>query len=455
MYRFLFILLFFSGNLFAQEDCGDKFTELSEGCLSQYDDKLSDDVLLFKDMDKKVYWVKNSLDQYAAVLFSSMIYDSEKRECTAYFQTRTFGRGVNDYQGIASIHFDQGFWSSKRFSLNETTRGDDLYLRWDEGQKECVIEPINAKLAEYKKLKIGELPSGNTLLKLGGTLIFALAVFLIAQAIFTDEDKFKAESVLEDDEKDSKKKKSLGIIHKFSYPFYKRYLVPIVAGMKNKKKFREKYRRPLASAGLTQDIKPEEFFAMKLFLIIGFPIVFIALRAFLEETWPLSLVPALSVFGYFYPDIWVSGLAKQRQEEVIQNMPFIVDMLALSVEAGLDFMAAMVRVVEKAPPSALSEEFEVLLKETKIGSSRAEALRNLAWRIDALPISSFCATLIAADSVGASIGPILKTLSGEIRQKRSADAEKKGATAATKILFPMMFSSTYFINVTDICSFRI
>ena len=63
----------------------------------------------------------------------------------------------------------------------------------------------------------------------------------------------------------------------------------------------------------------------------------------------------------------------------------------------------------------------------------------MAWRIDLIQISSFCATLIAADSVGASIGPILKALSAEIRQKRSSDVEKAGATAATKILFPMLF----------------
>jgi tight adherence protein C len=120
-------------------------------------------------------------------------------------------------------------------------------------------------------------------------------------------------------------------------------------------------------------------------------------------------------------------------------MPFAVDMLALSVEAGLDFIAAMAKVVDKARPSALTEEFSTLQKEIKIGASRAEALRNMSWRIDLIPITSFAATLIAADSVGANIGPILKSLSVEIRQKKSSDAEKQGATAATKILFPMLF----------------
>ena len=119
-------------------------------------------------------------------------------------------------------------------------------------------------------------------------------------------------------------------------------------------------------------------------------------------------------------------------------MPFVVDMLALSIEAGLDFIAAIAKVLEKAPPSPLVDEFEILLKEIRVGSSRAEALRQFSWRNQSIVVSSFCATLISADSVGASIGPILKTLGKEMRQKRSAEVEKKAAAAATKMLLPMM-----------------
>ena len=209
--------------------------------------------------------------------------------------------------------------------------------------------------------------------------------------------------------------------------------------MKNKKTFKEKYRRPLAAAGLTSVLSPEDFYAFKLFLIIGFPIAFAATRAFIGADWPMSLIPVTAVVGYYYPDFWIKGKIEQRQREIIMNMPFGVDMLALSVEAGLDFIAAMAKVIEKSKKNALSEEFEIVIKEIKIGASRAEALRNLAWRVDLIQISSFCATLIAADSVGASIGPILKALSLEIRQKKSSEVEKAGATAATKILFPMMF----------------
>jgi len=267
-----------------------------------------------------------------------------------------------------------------------------------------------------------------------------LSVFLVMSLMFIEEDEYKAQEKLETGAGTDKESLAQhGIILKYSRPFFRRYVTPIVSSFKNKKKIREKYKRKIATAGLTDVLTPEDFFSFKLFLIVGFPILFMAIRTFLEETWPLNYIFIVSILGFFYPDIWIRSKVQQRQQEVMRNMPFAVDMLALSVEAGLDFIAAMSKVNDKAKPSALTKEFSLLMKEIKIGASRAEALRNMAWRVDLIQISSFCATLIAADSVGASIGPILKALSTEIRQKRSSDVEKAGATAATKILFPMLF----------------
>lgn len=270
-----------------------------------------------------------------------------------------------------------------------------------------------------------------------GIILIGIAVFILANQLFTGESEFKVQEKLDDAGQATEKKKH-GIVLEYSRPFFKRYVSPIISNMKNKKKIREQYKRKLSSAGLGQELTPEDFYAFKLFLILAFPILFVVIRTFLEETWPLILVIPIAGVGYIYPNIWLNGKIEQRQKEIFISMPFIVDMLALSVEAGLDFVAAMNKVIEKAPPTALSEEFEIALKEIKIGASRAEALRSMAWRIDLLAISSFCATLISADAIGASIGPILKALSAELRQKRSADAEKEGAKAATKILFPMM-----------------
>lgn len=308
------------------------------------------------------------------------------------------------------------------------------------GARTC-LEVNENNLSESCRNYISPQPAGSVLLFYASIALIGLTVFGIARMIFADEDSYKAaEQITESDEKAQKTGyASHGIVLRYSRPFFKRYVTPVVEGMKNRQKIKKKYKRKLASAGLTDFLSPEDFFSFKLFLIIGFPIVFMAVRFFLEETWPLSYIPFVAALGYFYPDIWINGKIDRRKKEVIRFMPFTVDMLALSVEAGLDFVAAMTKVIDKAKPSALNDEFKILIKEIKIGSSRAEALRNMAWRVNLIQVSSFCATLIAADSVGASIGPILKALSGEIRRKRSAEAEKAGATAATKILFPMLF----------------
>lgn len=279
------------------------------------------------------------------------------------------------------------------------------------------------------------------LLVYAATILIGIATFLVSRTMFLEEDQFKASESLEDTDK-KEKTESHGIILKYSRPFFKRYVSPIVSNMKNKKTIRDKYKKKLANAGLTQVLTPDDFFAFKLFLIVGFPILYLFIRWFLEESWPLFYAPFTGVFGFFYPDIWIDGKTVARKDDILAGFPFIVDMLALSMEAGLDFVAAISKVVEKAPTGPITDEFEMMLKELKVGSSREEALRALAWRCDLLQVTSFTAALIAANSVGASVGPILKGQSAELRQKRSTEAEKKGAQAAIKVLFAMLFIFT-------------
>ncbi len=282
----------------------------------------------------------------------------------------------------------------------------------------------------------------TNLLFYASIILFGVAAFILSLNLFSDEEKFKTSELLDsaDDKEDEAKKKKEGIILRTSRPFFKRYIGPVVSSMKNKKAIREKYKRSLANAGLSDILTPDDLYSFKLFLILGFPIVYLVLKEFAEMTdWPVGMAPFTGILGFFYPDFWIKGKIEERQKEIIFNMPFVVDMLALSVEAGLDFMAAIMKVIEKAPKSVLTEEFETMIREIRIGQSRAEGLRALVWRTNVIELASFSATLIAADSVGASIGPILKSLAAEMRQKRSAMIEKKGAQAATKILFPMLF----------------
>jgi tight adherence protein C len=112
--------------------------------------------------------------------------------------------------------------------------------------------------------------------------------------------------------------------------------------------------------------------------------------------------------------------------------------LALSTEAGLDFIGSIQRVVEKAENSVLADELGQVLRDLKLGSTRAEALRKMADRLDIPEVTSFVTVLIDADSTGASIGHVLKQQAVQMRLERFTRAEKAGAKASQTILIPLM-----------------
>jgi tight adherence protein C len=144
------------------------------------------------------------------------------------------------------------------------------------------------------------------------------------------------------------------------------------------------------------------------------------------------------VFGSFFPDLWLRGQVQERQTAIRRNLPYVMDLLTLSVEAGLDFIAGVHKVCEKARSGPLVDELAFMLREIQVGASRQQALRSLAYRTDMAEIRSFAALLIQADILGASIGPVLRAQSELIRTQRFQAAEKAGAYAATKILFPLI-----------------
>jgi len=233
-------------------------------------------------------------------------------------------------------------------------------------------------------------------------------------------------------------RQSSNALVRLTRPFFTQYVVPMVRGKPFWDSYRTRYRRKLIAAGLKGELTPDELISFKLFQILFFPLVAGVLKAgdFLDLS-PLFFL-ILPAIGWFYPDFWIKGRTQQRQQQVIRAMPFIIDLLALSTEAGLDFIGAIGKVVEKAKPSPLVDEFGQLLQEIKVGSSRQEGLRELAARIDMTEINSFVAILISADQMGASIGRVLRQQSEAIRSDRMLRAEKAGAAAGQKILLPLV-----------------
>ena len=260
------------------------------------------------------------------------------------------------------------------------------------------------------------------------------AAYLLARTIFNEEQAHSAKKLLGEDDKD--RKKASDPIIKYSRPFFTRYVVPIVSEMKLDEQ-RKQAKRKLISSGLIDELTPDEFLSMKVFLVLGFPLLlFVASVAYEIEIW-WGWILLSGPLGYKYPDMMVKGKMQERQKLARRAMPFIVDLLALSTEAGLDFVGAIGKVVQKANPSPLVDELSQVLKEMKVGSSRAEALREMAARLDMTEISSFVSILISADEMGASIGKVLRQQSEQLRLERTMAAEREGAKAASKILGPM------------------
>lgn len=204
--------------------------------------------------------------------------------------------------------------------------------------------------------------------------------------------------------------------------------------------YRERIERQFVSAGMTGLMSTDEFLAYKLAMATFFELLFGVLFGWviLGLALPLPLHLVLLALGSFFPDFWLSSLVSQRQLAIRRSLPYVMDLLTLSVEAGLDFIAGVGKVCEKAKAGPLVDELSFTLREIQVGATRQQALRNLARRVDMPELRSFSALLIQADILGASIGPVLRAQSDLIRTQRFQAAERAGAYAATKLLFPLI-----------------
>lgn len=236
----------------------------------------------------------------------------------------------------------------------------------------------------------------------------------------------------------TKPRPTTSLFLRYSRPIFTKLFMGIL-GQMNFENFKKKAERKLITAGLKSQIDPLEVLAFKIWLAILFPLfLWIMFYAF-EANTPLWAIALVIIVGYFYPDLWIRGTTKARQKKIRNSLPFVVDLLCLSTEAGLDFVASIARVVEKATPGPLVEELEQFLNETRVGITRRDALTNLAWRIDMLEVAQFCGMLRSAEEMGASIAPVLRAQSEQIRLDRFIRAEKAGQQASQKILLPLIF----------------
>lgn len=152
----------------------------------------------------------------------------------------------------------------------------------------------------------------------------------------------------------------------------------------------------------------------------------------------IGVVVLFALLGYTVPSAQISAKASKRQKEIRKSLSDTMDLLTISVEAGLGFDAALNQVVKNVP-GALSEEIGRMLQEMQIGASRADAFRNLGERTEVPELDGFVLSMIQADKFGVSIANVLRNQSKELRQKRRQRAEEQAQKVPVKLLFPMIF----------------
>ncbi len=200
--------------------------------------------------------------------------------------------------------------------------------------------------------------------------------------------------------------------------------------------YENRMRRQLVRAGEPDDLRPEDIMAMQeIGLVVGvlFGLFFVAATGF-NTFW----LPVIALVGLFYPMIWVSDQVKKRHLLITRALPYNLDLLTLAVEAGLDFTAALAKVVEKGREGPLRDELQMVLKTLKMGKTREESLKSMVARVDLPSLTTFVGALIQADKMGTSLGKVLRIQSTQLRIDRTQRAEKLANEAPVKMLFPLI-----------------
>ena len=233
-------------------------------------------------------------------------------------------------------------------------------------------------------------------------------------------------------------------------PFLMRLLLPLAPNffrLVSRPEFtrsRELADRRLVAAGFDGLLDGREFLALKCLVpvIIGtLWLLFVhgaakLLPSIEDNELTLTL---LGVFAlYMYPIFWLKQALSSRHRSIQRALPFVLDLLTLSVEAGMDFMSALQRNCERRKLDALNEELIRMIREIQLGTTRRVALANMSRRVDLADLRSVTYSLIQADELGVSVGSILRIQADQMRQRRFDRAERLANEAPVKLLFPLM-----------------
>ena len=194
----------------------------------------------------------------------------------------------------------------------------------------------------------------------------------------------------------------------------------------------------LEKAGYPGGLRGADWMGVKLLAAIGFAVLGFLLGLLLGGvTGGLFFALVGAGVGFMGPEFWLGRKIRSRGEAMVLELPDALDLLTISVEAGLGFDAALAKVVEKMD-GPLTQEFRQALAEIRMGRTRREALRDVAKRADSQPINNFIGAIVQAEQLGVPIAKVLQIQSNQLRIERRQRAEEAAAKAPVKMLFPMV-----------------
>jgi len=231
-------------------------------------------------------------------------------------------------------------------------------------------------------------------------------------------------------------------------PFLERTMRPLAASLSGRmsrmasSSFTDRTEKSLALAGNPGDLRTADWLGVKAIAAIIGAILFFFLFFILNVLGFPPLIGLLmtgvgAIFGYTIPEFWLGGRVKKRQKAILLMIPDTLDLLTISVRAGLGFDAALGKVVEKLA-GPLSDEFRRALAEVRVGKARRDALRDIVPRTEVAPLTNFIGAIIQAEQLGVSVSKVLQVQSEQLRIERRQRAEEQAAKAPIKMLFPLV-----------------
>ncbi|HET7034788.1 MAG TPA: type II secretion system F family protein [Thermomicrobiaceae bacterium] len=231
-----------------------------------------------------------------------------------------------------------------------------------------------------------------------------------------------------------------------SQPFNQRVLLPLSRYVATRlgrfmpQQNVERLRQQLIEAGQPRGLGTTEFMGLRMVMGAGLGGLLLLLGlSGSRDMMSIAVFPCVvGAVGYMLPSVWLSRRIKDRKKDILRAMPDAIDLLTISVEAGLGFDPALSRVVEKWD-NALTREFGRMLSELRMGAARRDSLRDMSNRINVDDLSTFVSAVIQADQLGVSISQVLRIQSKQMRMVRRQRAEAQAQKAPLKMLFPMIF----------------